>query len=245
MKKTLILLSGKSGSGKTTFAYFLADEFNHHGLNVELDAFAKAVKDYSKEDFKPLAMFLNNYVEKLKNQIGVLFDLDKIKPMGVLGKLDSMLEQLKINDDNWYEQKTMTTRILLQAYGTTIFRNRVSENHWALLSKKKFIDSNSNIMIIQDCRFPNEIEVFNDLNKDIYDVITIRMERTIPQEQIMSTHESETVLDSWTSWNYIIDNKTISLDELRKNAVLVVDDILQPEPKEKIEMNVEVNHLIY
>ena len=62
--------------------------------------------------------------------------------------------------------------------------------------------------IITDTRFPNEIKAVK--NKD---GICIRIFRTNSELQNKPEHESETALDSYNDWDYIIDNNG-SIDEL-------------------------------
>jgi hypothetical protein len=221
--KQLILISGRMRSGKNTFANFLADELKNKKLTVEQDAFANGVKNGSRDDFRPLTNFINDHIEKIKAQIGALYSLDKILPQGMLGSVFGLLDILKTKDDNWFEEKTPITRFILQAYGTEIFRKRVDPDWWALQLKKRFLVSKPDVTLVTDVRFPNEIEVFNNVGD--YKVITIRVERNVKTDPTIAAHDSETALDNWSSWDYIIDNN-LSMNELRQSATLVVNDML-------------------
>ena len=223
--KKLILISGKARSGKNTFADFLSNEFKKHNLTVEQDLYANGVKNGSKEDFRPLSNFLNNYVERIKAQVGMLFSLDKITPQAPLGAIFGLLDQLKIEDHNWYEDKTPITRLILQAYGTEIFRKRVDTDWWAKQLKERFLKSNSDIFLVTDVRFPNEIEVFNDAIN--YEVITIRVDRSVDIDPTVASHDSETALDNWSEWTYLVDNNT-TLESLKESVNVVLKDILIP-----------------
>ena len=222
-------MSGKARSGKNTFGNFLMEEFKKQNLNVKQEAFADGVKNGSKADFKPLTDFLNEFVEHIKAQIGPMLSFNKNAPVDTYMKVEELLNQLKTKDENWFEEKTPVTRLILQAYGTEIFRKRVDMDWWAKLLKDKFLKSDADITIVTDCRFPNEIEVFNDAQD--YRVITIKIERKVPTASVVAAHDSETALDNWTAWNYIIDNNNISMEELRESAITVAKDILAKEPK--------------
>lgn len=221
--KTIILLSGHMRSGKNTFADFMIPILKAHGVSVTQDSFANGVKNGSKEDFNNLIKYINGHIDRIKAQIGVLFNLDKITPQATLGLVYGLLDQLKTVDSNWFEDKNMITRLLLQAYGTEIFRNRVDEDWWANQFKNKFMKSDSQITIATDCRFPGEIDIFNELNE--YNVITIRINRDVKNSIDIINHPSEIALDRWTSWNYVIENNG-TLQDLHDSANVIVQDIL-------------------
>ena len=221
--KTLILIAGHMRSGKNTVGDMLSELFKKHDLTVTQDSFANGVKTGAIEDFKPLIDFLNDYADKLKSQIGSLTGFNKNLPEGPFAMIDSMLNQIRTKDDNWYNEKTPITRFLLQIYGTNIMRNRIDIDWWAKQLKERFISSISDITIVTDVRFPNEIEIF--ANPQDYRVITIRVERNINNNSVMASHESEIALDNWTSFDYIIENNS-TLDELKCSVKTVVDDIL-------------------
>lgn len=221
--KTIVLVSGKARVGKNTFGNFIAEEFQNNKLSVVQDAFANGVKNGSKEDFKPLTTWLNEYVEQIKGQLGALVSFNKNTPLDPYLKIETMLNILKTKDENWFEDKTPITRFLLQAYGTEIFRKRVDSDWWAKQLKKRFIESDKDVTIVTDVRFPNEIEVFNDPNS--YNIITIRVERSIEQNSQVAAHDSETALDKWSSWSYIIDNDS-NMEDLKSAAQTITKDIL-------------------
>jgi len=226
--KTIVLVSGKARCGKNTFGNFIAKEFENRNLSVIQDAFANGVKNGSKEDFKPLTNWLNEYVEQIKGQLGALVSFNKNAPLDPYLKIESMLNILKTKDENWFEDKTPITRFILQAYGTEIFRKRVDTDWWSKQLKKRFIESDKDITIVTDVRFSNEIEVFNDCHICNYKIVTIRVERSIAQNVSVASHDSETALDNWTSWTYIIDNDS-SLEDLKSAANTIANDILSEE----------------
>lgn len=216
MKKIVILISGKIKSGKNQLADFMKEYFEKQNLKVSSDYFAKAVKDGCKEDFKKLTDELNNYVIELKRVI-----ISKYNYINEI--LDSKIDELKISDENWYENKTFITRTILQLYGTEIFRNRVDSDYWVKQVKDKCEKSDSDIILVTDTRFPNEI---TEMYSDNYDLITIRLLRDINKDK-SKNHYSETALDDWNEWTYIIDNKRNSLKSFQKQVIMVAEDILK------------------
>jgi len=194
----------------------MKEYFEKQNLKVSADYFAKAVKDGCKEDFKKLADELNNYVIELKRVI-----ISKYNYINEI--LDSKIDELKISDENWYENKTFITRTILQLYGTEIFRNRVDSDYWVKQVKDKCEKSDSDIILVTDTRFPNEI---TEMYSDNYDLITIRLLRDINKDK-SKNHYSETALDDWNEWTYIIDNKRNSLKSFQKQVIMVAEDILK------------------
>ncbi|MEM4261041.1 MAG: hypothetical protein QXG00_07405, partial [Candidatus Woesearchaeota archaeon] len=177
--KTLILISGKAQSGKNVLANFLTDAFKNKGISVKQESFANGVKEGCKQDFQTLVEYLNNFAERLKVQIGALMDFNNKYNVNnaYIISINSLIDKLKIDPNiNWFENKTDITRIILQLYGTEIFRKRVNTDWWAEQLKKTWIASNNLFTIVTDCRFPNEIEVFNNLDTNKYKIVTIRVQ---------------------------------------------------------------------
>ena len=118
-----------------------------------------------------------------------------------------------------------TYRELLQYLGTELLRNQLHKNVWinSLFSKYKPTPTfeYSSIVefpnwIISDVRFKNECKAIKDRNG-----ILIKINRDIG---IQSTHQSEIELDSYTDWDYEINNNG-SIEDLIKQ----VKDILLKE----------------
>ncbi len=184
--KLVVLVSGKLQSGKNTFAD-LCIEHLKNDLKVSYDYFAKELKQRCKEDFKPLVEYVNSL----------------------------NIPELHTEDDNWYENKNKLTRILLQVYGTDVFRNRVSEDYWAEQLVENVYNSDSDVIFVTDVRFPSEIAA---LENEGFDVVSVRINRNLNRDDSVNEHESETALDNYTSWNYVFDNSG-TYDELKEFSI--------------------------
>lgn len=98
----------------------------------------------------------------------------------------------------------MTVRELLQKFGTAI-REGVDPDFWV---KSLFnIYEDKDFIIIPDVRFPNEAKAIKDRGG-----ILIRIER---DGAGAGNHISETALDDYKEWDYVINNNK-SLEELKK-----------------------------
>lgn len=223
--KYVILVSGKIHSGKTKFCEYLKKELKNRNLQFQIEKFAGPLKDWCKQDFKPVADYLNNYVESIKTNIKVFEDVGRNPQRDAFVKnIDNMLDQLKIYDDNWYENKTELTRLILQLTGTEIYRKRVDENWWANLMKERILQSENSIFLNDDLRFSSESEVIQSLPQDEYKVITIRVERKVNTKKNIAIHESETALDDYDCWDYVVDNNG-TLETLKESVKTIIDDI--------------------
>lgn len=223
--KKLILISGKINTGKNQLSKYLKSEFKSKNLNVECDMFAKGVKDGCKEDFKSLTNIFNKLSDDLSNIVYLHNVYNKISQNDVK-HLEKCIKSLKIHDNNWYEDKTDITRTILQIYGTDIFRKKVDENWWVKQLRQRVIKSNADIILCSDVRFPNEITgITENCLDDGYETVTIRITRTINTDRQIADHDSETALDNWTDWDYVVENEK-TLQNLKKSAKTVVEDLL-------------------
>ena len=224
--RNVVLLSGKAQSGKNQFADFLKEEFRSRNLVTHNDLFAYDVKEGSKEDFRAVADAMNTQVQAVRGLANSLFSNHvSSNGGGILFELNRELDKLQIFDHNYFEDKTPVTRALLQVYGTNIFRNRVDQNYWTKkLRDRVMSNDNVDVFLITDTRFPNEIEIFSEdvnYNNDVK-VISIRINR---YGLATMSHESETSLDDWENWDYIVENNS-SLEDLRDSANTIVNDLL-------------------
>jgi len=220
--KKVILISGKLQSGKNQFAEYLQKKFEK-GYKVSTDLFARSLKDGCKTDFAKLSAVLESLSEQIKSKINLYADTrEHMMNPDAINDIERTVDQLKIRDLNWYEDKTEITRVILQLYGTDIFRNRVNDNWWVNQMKERVLASDSDIILITDTRFPNEIE---EMYVDSYETITIRIQRNINTQERIASHASETSLDDWTEWDYVVENNG-TLEDLKSSAELVVNSIL-------------------
>jgi hypothetical protein len=211
VKKSVVLLSGKLHSGKNTFASSLITQAQEAGLTVETGLFAKPLKDGCREDFKSLAVFM-------EQQYNTLI---------VKGIPAKEISWMLLKDENFYEDKTELSRILLQLYGTEIFRNRVDPEYWLHKYVPVIAASRANLFIVTDFRFPNEIHRLLDLSErlgiNVYSVRVVRPE--LAREGVTASHYSETALDTYSSWDFLCVNSG-SLEQLSMQSKWFLDNKL-------------------
>ena len=124
----------------------------------------------------------------------------------------------------------MTPRQMMQLIGTDCFRDVIHPNIWVT---SLFADYNENSnWFITDCRFPNEAKAIKDKGG-----IIIRINRqTSPSldgkvfvNRLQRTHPSETALDEYTGWDYVISNNGTF-----KELFIKLFEILENERYKKI-----------
>ena len=231
-------MSGKIHCGKNQFAKFVKEELQKKGLKVSEDFFARSLKDGCKEDFRKLSNVLDSICEEIKAKVGIFADQrENILNPEAIESIDKSINKLKIKDENWYEDKTDITRNILQLYGTEIFRKRVDKNWWVNQVKNRCIAAQEDVIIVTDCRFPNEITemICND-----YETVVIRINRNINTKELIASHDSETALDNWNEWDFIVENNG-TLEDLRGSAKTIVDYLMGERPEEDIGLFTRVS----
>ena len=223
--KYLILLSGKLSSGKNQFAKYLEAGFISKGLSVKQDLYAYDLKQYSSEDFKLLGNVLKHKVDQVKASIGYMFNSKNGESIELQNSVFGLLDQFTFTDENFWEDKTDITRVLLQLYGTDIARKRFDDLFWIKkLGNRINDDKHTDVVIITDVRFANEIEDIHEFVKDRR-IIPVRINRDMDRNDMIKQHISETALDDYNCFEYIISNDS-TLDDLFASAHTLIDDII-------------------
>lgn len=221
----IVLLSGKMRCGKNVAADFIADHLKSRGFTVDFDYYARDLKQHCQEDFKDLIDYLNDWVLNFRTLFKGLMSKSMVHE----------IDHLLTGSDNWYEEKKPINRILLQTYGTQIFRNRVDKDYWVKNLVNRIIKSKADYTLITDARFKNEIEkliYYYTLWKDsnilkslitTHTIVKIRIKKDDAMG-INSNHESETDLDNYTGWDFEINNNG-SLEILKDRCISIAEVI--------------------
>lgn len=171
--KTIILISGKMGVGKTTLQTYLVEE-----LSAEPMRFVSVLYE------------MHDACRTISMKYGLPFP-EKF-------------------------------REFLEIVGTEVFRNHLSQTYWVDALRSKISQTDSDIIVIDDARFPNEIEAFD--NDSSYRVVKIRLnaDEAIRQARCSKwgdqTHISNTALDDY--------NFPYELDVTELNEAVVGFDVI-------------------
>lgn len=198
----IIAISGKAQSGKDTICKMIQYCITYYKSSVP-STYPFGLKDYEKSLDSSLErmsrLFTFRFAELLKDSIAA-----------ILGCGRRRLEDInfKNSEISWIleDSKPITVRRFMQRFGTAL-RREFSEYFWAdsVLRYRELGD-----MIIPDLRYKTELEAIK--NKDPENII-IRVNR--PGVQLMD-HPSETELDDYEGWDYVIENDGTLEDLLYK-----------------------------
>lgn len=151
-----------------------------------------------------------HFADPLKEMAINLFDLN---PAEVYGndsqknmKTNIQWQSMPNNFDN--KEGRMTNREFLEHFGTNIIR-AIKFNVWSEFTIKKVLSEQSEIAVIPDVRFPNEVESIHKAGG-----IVIRLARDL----FNSDAKAECALDQkvydWSNFDIVIDNTNYSLSQL-------------------------------
>ncbi len=119
--------------------------------------------------------------------------------------LDKTRDDIKANG-LWH--KPMTGRHILQVMGTDIFRT-IYGDVWVAACLKNVKDDGAELAIITDCRFPNEVKGVQDAGGKV-----VRFLRAPFADG--DQHASETALDGYEGFDYVFDNRELSITQQNK-----------------------------
>jgi hypothetical protein len=122
----------------------------------------------------------------------------------------------------------MTPREIMQKLGTEVGRN-INPNVWVLnlcyrIQEANFEKNcpNQTVVLVSDTRFPNEVEI---PKKILSEIATIRVNRPGMPATPFDSHPSETSLDDYNGWDYLVNNFG-TLEDLRKQCLDIIKEIV-------------------
>ena len=152
---------------------------------------------------------LYHFADCLKHLSVSLFDLE---PRQVYGTDE---------DKNSMTPYGQTAREFLQYFGTDVMR-KIKDSIWVDYTLRCVKEENSEVAIIPDVRFPNEVKAIKEANG-----IVIRLDRDV----YSSDHMCESALDQenfdWKNFDYIIHNNNLTLTRLIQD-IQKINHILTP-----------------
>lgn len=123
-------------------------------------------------------------------------------------KINVLWETMPENTEG--KKGRMTVREFLQHFGTNVMR-KMKDDIWVKATINKIISENSEVAIIPDVRFPNEVEAIRDNGG-----IVLRLTRDIFRDK----HKCESSLDKsvfdWSNFDYVVENSECSVEDMCK-----------------------------
>ena len=124
----------------------------------------------------------------------------------------------------WDGQEETKPRDLLIELGTEVIRKKIDPDFHIdrLIQDIKVLSYFYDTFIVSDIRFPVEIE---KPKKEFDNVISIKMIRNSDElNETQKSHITETGLDSFNSFDYVIENEG-TLEELQQKAIDILKEI--------------------
>jgi hypothetical protein len=164
---------------------------------------------YAERELWPFIK-IYHFADPLKEMASNLFGLDEKLIYGSNEDKDTKTpfawSDVPMGDTN--NNQNMSIREFLEYFGTKIIR-KIKNDAWAEFTIKRITRENSNIAVIPDVRFPNEVLAIQDAGGKV-----IRLTR----DKFSSNAEAESALDEdvfdWSQFDSVIDNQNISIEAL-------------------------------
>ena len=127
----------------------------------------------------------------------------------------------------WDGKDETKPRELLQQLGTEIIRKKLNKEDFFVDRTIEDIDILKhffNIIVIDDIRFPIEIEKIKEKYKNVLTIKIIRdnFESDLDEKQLK--HSTETALDNYDKYDYIIENSG-TLEELNNKVIKILEEV--------------------
>tara|TARA_R100001163_G_C5054064_1_gene190629 strand:- start:108 stop:854 length:747 start_codon:yes stop_codon:yes gene_type:complete len=147
-----------------------------------------------------------HFADCLKKMCVDLFDLE---PHQVYGSDADKNTKTAYSINGWNHK--MTAREFLQYLGTDVMR-KIKDTIWVDYTIKTILKEKSEIALIPDVRFPNEVEAIHKAGG-----IVLRLTRN----PYASDHRCETALSreeyDWNNFDYVIDNNNSDINTLMED----------------------------
>ena len=131
------------------------------------------------------------------------------------------------NISDWDGRDETKPRSLLQRLGTDIIRKDIDPNFFVkrLCDDIKVYSYFFDVITVSDVRFPNEIDGPSAMFKDIIKIKIIRDNFVSNLTDVEKKHITETALDSYNDFDYIIHNDG-TISDLREKVEQIVAELL-------------------
>tara|TARA_R100001377_G_scaffold85310_1_gene71518 strand:+ start:47060 stop:47800 length:741 start_codon:yes stop_codon:yes gene_type:complete len=243
----IIAISGKKNSGKDTVAKMIQLIVDEEVGRVSFPKHSTLENKFAVYEPHAITMYqTKRFADKLKDMVCMLLGCTREKLE------DREFKEKELGEEWWYYYthtygdipqnlqayanfrpsqsgskytlKKQTPRLLMQLLGTECGRQILHPDVWVngLLAEYEASVSNGTYpkWIIPDMRFPNEAEALR------YRSITIRVNRPDVYLGLVKEHESETALDNWDNWDYVLENNGTLEDLYKKVDSILVETLI-------------------
>lgn len=242
MTQKILAFSGSKQSGKTTRVNFLHGyemkrteaikifEINENG-NLVVNATTTdergeasegmGILDVERSDFE-FASYASqriwpfirgyNFATPLKGVCMSLFGLTQKQCYGTDQEKNTHTNIMWENLSPEHKSGPMTSREFLQHFGTDICR-QIKPDIWTSICIDNILDDESDLAIIGDCRFRNEVDAVHEAGGKV-----VRLLRRPNDDD----HSSENALEGYNGFDHVIDNSDMTIEECNKELLNVL-----------------------
>ena len=197
----LIALRGAAGSGKDTVAGFILKAVpgsKSIALADPLKEFAAVVFNFSREQLWGPSEKRNAIDKEIDHaRISHNFAEHRLAWIDDVVPAYLLVSQAREYLTDWFSDlpRELSPRYVLQTLGTEWGREKVDKDIWlmyAVKRAKQLADAGVPLVLVTDCRFPNEVKFFHDRGYDIWNIVRSDAK---PLTAGVPKHASEAVLD--------------------------------------------------
>ena len=157
---------------------------------------------------------INNYV-KLKN----------LKSVNL--QFSSYIKMYAKEITNWNGNDDTKPRSLLQELGTDVIRKNINEDFFInrIIEDIKVYSYYFDVITISDARFPKELDSIKNNFKDVYKINIKRPNFENNLNDVQRSHVTETALDNYNDYDYVVVNDG-TINDLNDKIKQIVDKVI-------------------
>lgn len=201
----IIGISGKLGSGKDSLAKLISNELSHTNITWFAYKLKQITQVITSCEFEDL------FTQEGKNKFCPMFD----RTLGqILQEMGTDVIRDNFDVDTWVKSTILYCENTKHFYWYEKLVNKLKPNTFK---------GREYTWLVPDLRFPNEADAIKNVGG-----VLIRIEGDPKGVRLNSNrnlnHASETALDDYTKWDYVINNDS-TFDNLKKEAQKVATQI--------------------
>lgn len=174
--------------------------------------------EYAEKELWPYVK-VYHFADPLKEMSVDLFNLN---PKNIYGDNDQKNEKTQyfwrdmpdITRKHADYNQPISYREFLEHFGTKVIR-KIYYDAWSTFTLNKINREQSELAIIPDVRFPNEVKAIKDSGG-----IVIRLTRDVFNSDTQSESSLDAEVYDWSNFDLVIDNSNLTIDELCKTLDL-------------------------
>lgn len=138
----------------------------------------------------------------------------------------SYIKEFAKNISDWDGRDETKPRVLLQQLGTEVIRNNIDKDFFIkrLCNDIRVYSYYFDVITISDARFPDEIMTPKKLFDDVITIKVVRSNFDTNLTLEEQKHSTETALDEFNDYDYVIENNG-TIDELDKKVLKIVKEV--------------------